>query len=122
MSGEDFALARREGVERRSHGTRIVAPGEGRRTTRKVGEANRRRLTDGQRGVVSFCHAGGFELPAVECLPGGLDIQPVRERPVRERGNRYENGAAEVGERVLYLRRHRGVDGTLHQAVSLELP
>ena len=41
--GEDFALAGGEGVEGRSHGTRIVAPWEGRRTTRKVGEIVHRR-------------------------------------------------------------------------------
>jgi len=46
--------------------------------------------------LLALVGGGGFGLPGVECLAGGLDVQPVGERPVRERGDRYQDGAAEV--------------------------
>src|SRR5713226_8368158 len=66
--------------------------------------------------------SGDFKLPAVECLPRGLDVGPIGECPVRKRSNRYQYRAAEVGERVLDLRWHGRIDGALNQAISFQLP
>ena len=87
---EDFALASGQGVQvAAAHREAIVARATRLRTTRKV-------CDPAMPGLSAFVGAGDCELPAVECLPGSLNIQPVRQRPVRERGDRYQNGAAEV--------------------------